>query len=102
VRYPFRDETVFARSAADFGLSKPLLIGEFPSDPRVHPGHHLSPGYTVADYLALARAGGYLGAWPWSFKGTDAFGAVDVTALASALSTAHEPGPVRPRENENS
>ena len=76
VRYQERDETVFGRSAADFGLSKPLLIGECPSDPRAHPEGHLSPAYTLEDYLRLAREGGYLGAWPWSFKGVDAFGAV--------------------------
>lgn len=76
VRYQERDETVFGRSAADFGLSKPLLIGECPSDPRAHPEGHLSPAYTLKDYLRLAREGGYLGAWPWSFKGIDAFGAV--------------------------
>ena len=74
VRYPDRDVRLFGMAAADFGLSKPLLIGECPSDPRAHPEGHLSPAYTLADYLALARDGGYLGAWPWSFKGVDAFG----------------------------
>ena len=74
VRYQDRDDSVFNRTAADFGLSKPLLIGEFPSDPRAHPAGHLSPAYTLEDYLRLARDGGYLGAWPWSFKGVDAFG----------------------------
>ena len=78
VRYPFRDATVFGRTAADFGLSKPLLIGEFPANPRVHPADHVSPAYTVDDYLTLARDGGYMGAWPWSFKGTDGFGPVDL------------------------
>jgi hypothetical protein len=81
VRYPLRDDTVFGRTAADFKLSKPLLIGECPSRPHVHPASHLSPAYTLADYLALARDGGYLGVWPWSFKGTDAFGAVDLEAI---------------------
>ena len=74
VRYPDRDVSLFEKTAADFGLSKPLLIGEFPSNPRLHPAEHLSPAYTLEDYLRLARDGGYLGAWPWSFKGTDAFG----------------------------
>ena len=74
VRYQDRDESVFGRTAADFGLTKPLLIGEFPSDPRAHPKGHLSPAYTLDDYLQLAREGGYMGAWPWSFKGVDAFG----------------------------
>ena len=75
VRYQDRDVSLFGMTAADFGLSKPLLIGECPSDPRAHPEGHLSPAYTLDDYLNLARDGGYLGAWPWSFKGVDAFGA---------------------------
>lgn len=75
VRYQDRDVWLFDKTAADFGLTKPLLIGEFPSHPRRHPSGHLSPAYTIADYLQLARDGGYLGAWPWSFKGVDAFGA---------------------------
>jgi hypothetical protein len=74
VRYQDRDVTVFGRTVADFGVSKPLLIGECPSDPRAHPEGHLSPAYTFDDYLRTARDGGYLGAWPWSFKGVDAFG----------------------------
>jgi hypothetical protein len=78
VRYPDRDDSLFGRTAASFGLTKPLLIGECPSDPRRHPEGHLSPAYTLEDYLALARDGGYLGAWPWSFKGVDAFGPVVV------------------------
>jgi hypothetical protein len=40
----------------------------------------------VADYLKLARDGGYLGAWPWSYKGTDAFGAVSLDVMTAALS----------------
>jgi hypothetical protein len=81
VRYPFRDVALFDKAAADFGLTRPLLIGEFPAHPRAHPADHLSPAYTIADYLALADRGGYLGAWPWSFKGTDAFGAVDPSSM---------------------
>jgi hypothetical protein len=81
VRYPGRDDVLFGRTAASFELTKPLLIGECPSHPRRHPDGHLSPAYTLDDYLALARDGGYLGAWPWSFKGVDAFGsAVDATS----------------------
>jgi len=76
VRYQDRDVTVFGRTAASFGLSKPLLIGEHPASPRQHPADHLPPAYWVEDYQMLAREGGYLGAWPWSFKGVDAFGAV--------------------------
>ncbi len=75
VRYQDRDVLVFGRTAASFGLSKPLLIGEHPASPRQHPDDHLPPAYWPDDYLALARDGGYLGAWPWSFKGVDPFGA---------------------------
>jgi hypothetical protein len=75
VRYPTRDDLLFWRTAASFGLTKPLLIGECPSHPRVHPASHLSPAFTFEDYLKLARDGGYMGVWPWSFKGVDAFGA---------------------------
>lgn len=81
VRYPERDDALFGRTAASFGLTKPLLIGEHPSNPRVHPDDHLSPAYTLDDYLALARDGGYLGAWPWSFAGGGAFGDVDRDAM---------------------
>ena len=79
VRYQDRDVSVFQQRAADFHLTKPLLIGECPSHPRRHPRHHLSPAYTLDDYLRVASEGGYLGAWPWSFKGVDAFGPVQLS-----------------------
>jgi hypothetical protein len=79
VRYQHRDASLFGRTAASFGVSKPILIGEHPASPRQHPAGHLPPAYRVADYQALAREAGYLGAWPWSFKGIDAFGAVPGT-----------------------
>jgi hypothetical protein len=82
VRYQDRDVSVFEMHASDFALSKPLLIGECPSDPRAHPPGHLSPAYTFDDYLLHARDGGYLGVWPWCFKGVDAFGA-SMHALAA-------------------
>ena len=81
VRYQDRDVLVFGRTAASFGLSKPLLIGEHPASPRQHPADHLPPAYWPEDYRALARDGGYLGAWPWSFKGVDAFGGLPWPSL---------------------
>jgi hypothetical protein len=83
VRHASREDAVFGTPVRDLNVRRPILIGEFPSDPRIHPAGHLSPAYTMADYLAMAKRGGYLGAWPWSFKGTDAFGAVDLTQLRS-------------------
>ncbi|HJU41912.1 MAG TPA: hypothetical protein VJ691_03825 [Vicinamibacterales bacterium] len=67
-RRRFRQARVFRRPAADFGVSKPILIGEFAAG-------------SIADCIVLARDGGYLGAWPWSYKGTDAVGAVDLNSL---------------------
>ena len=81
VRFPRRDASLFDTPLEALGVSKPVLIGEFPADPRLQPPAHLSPAYRVADYLRLAREGGYLGAWPWSYQGTDAFGRVDLAAL---------------------
>lgn len=81
VRYPGRNDGVIGKTVAELNVRRPVLIGEFPSNPRRHPDNHLSPAYSVDDYLAAAIAGGYLGAWPWSFKGTDAFGAVDLGAM---------------------
>lgn len=81
VRYQERDLSVFEMTAADFGLSKPILIGECPWHPRAHPAGHVSPARTLSDYLDRARDAGYLGAWPRSLKGVDAFGAVDLAML---------------------
>ena len=99
VRYPGRDDSLFGRTAASFGLSKPLLIGEFPSHPRLHPAGHLSPAYTLEDYLRFAREGGYLGAWPWSFKGVDAFGGVELPVGLNRAEPPHQ-SEHDPRETE--
>ena len=84
VRHPDREAPLIGTRVEELGVSRPVLIGEFPSDPRQHPEAHLSPAYTLGDYLRLAREGGYLGAWPWSFQGTDAFGRVDLAAMCGA------------------
>ena len=84
-RRPERDESVIGRRADALGVSKPVLIGEFPANgDRQHPIDHHPPPFYLEDYLALAREGGYLGAWPWSFKGVDACGAVDLRAVRGA------------------
>lgn len=87
VRYPSPDVDLMGTPVADLEVRRPVLIGEFPADPRMRPAHHLSPAYSMGDYFAFARRGGYLGAWPWSFKGTDPFGAVDLTRLRSSWSS---------------
>jgi hypothetical protein len=70
--HPDRDRSIVGRPASALGLSKPVLIGEFPAS-------------SLADYLNLARDGGYAGAWPWSFKGVDEIGAVDAAAMQAWL-----------------
>ena len=75
VRHPRRDRSLIGHASADLGVSKPVLIGEFPANgDRQHPDDHHPPAFSASDYFDLARDGGYMGAWPWSFKGHDAFG----------------------------
>lgn len=77
VRHPGRDRSLIGKPAADLGVSKPVLIGEFPANgDRQHPEDHHPPPFSASDYFDLARDGGYLGAWPWSFMGHDDFGGV--------------------------
>lgn len=60
---PERDDGVLGRPASALRLTRPVLLGEFPSA-------------AAAQYLGFALAAGYRGAWPWSFSGTDAYGRV--------------------------
>jgi len=58
------------------------LIGEHPANgQQIHPPDHHPPDFSLEDYVRLAREGGYLGAWPWSFKGVDGFGAVSADQM---------------------
>ncbi len=87
VRHPHRDQTLIDRTCASLGVSKPVLIGECPGNAdRQHPADHAPPPFSLEDYLTLAREGGYLGAWPWSFKGVDDFGSVDAEIFRDWLS----------------
>jgi hypothetical protein len=72
---PSRDTDVFGMPAASLGVTKPIVLGEFPGNGRRrHPPGASPPATTLDEYLEFAVAGGYLGAWPWSFSGTDAYG----------------------------
>ena len=86
--HPRRDRNLIGHASRNLELSKPVLIGEFPGNgDRVHPPGHQPPPYALADYLGTARDGDYLGAWPWSFKGVDGFGAIDLSEMKEALTT---------------
>jgi len=49
----------------------------------------------MAEVLDAAVRGGYAGAWPWSFSGTDAYGRLPVDALRAFA--ARYPHLVNPR-----
>ena len=88
VRHPGRDRDIVDLPCRDLGLWKRVLIGECPATGgREHPPTHTPAPYSLADYLAMARTGGYLGVWPWSFKGVDGFGAVDPEEYREALAS---------------
>jgi hypothetical protein len=73
--HPDRDADIFGRPASALGVRKPVVLGEFPGDgARRHPAGVSHPERTLAEYLEFAVAGGYAGAWPWSFSGTDDYG----------------------------
>jgi hypothetical protein len=77
IRWPSRDADVFGMPAHALGVRRPVILGEFPADgPHRHPEGAHPPETTLDEYLAFGVTGGYLGAWPWSFSGTDAYGPV--------------------------
>lgn len=76
------DVDVFGRHVSELGVRRPVLLGEFPGDgPRQHPCAARPPATTLDEYLAFALDAGYVGAWPWSFSGTDAYGRVPAPPL---------------------
>jgi hypothetical protein len=75
LKHPERDVDVFGMSAASLGLSRPIILGEYPANgSEQHPEEASPPARTMDDYLEFALSAGYAGAWPWSFSGTDAYG----------------------------
>ena len=81
-RKPGRDLDPTAPAAASLGFGRPVLLGEFPGDPAVHHPADASPVAQDAEsVLEAALHGGYAGAWPWSFSGTDDYGRLPVERL---------------------
>jgi hypothetical protein len=77
VNHPARDTDVYGVPASSLGVRKPVVLGEFPGDGlRQHPAGASPPPTTLDEYLEFALSGGYLGAWPWSFSGTDGYGRI--------------------------
>jgi hypothetical protein len=74
-RHLYRDTDVFGMPASTLGVRRGVILGEFPGDgPGQHPEGASPPDTTLEQYLEFAVSGGYLGAWPWSFSGTDGYG----------------------------
>jgi hypothetical protein len=74
-RYPERDDDLFGMKATSLGVRRGVILGEFPGNgPEQHPANASPPATTLEEYLEFAVNSGYLGAWPWSFSGTDAYG----------------------------
>jgi hypothetical protein len=74
-RHPERDADVFGRPVSTLGVRTRVVLGEFPGNgAQQHPPGMSPPDTTLAQYLEFALEGGYSGAWPWSFSGTDDYG----------------------------
>ena len=76
-KHPGRDLDLYGLAPSALGVSRPVILGEFPGDaPRQHPPGASPPATTAEQYLEFALERGYAGAWPWSFSGTDGYGRV--------------------------
>ena len=96
VRRPDRDDDLFGIPAEALGFRRAVILGEFPGNgPVQHPPGASPPAITLGEYLEFAVQGGYAGAWPWSFSGTDAYGRLPPEPLR-AFGRAH-PDLVNPR-----
>jgi hypothetical protein len=89
VRLMAKDVDVFGTPARALVGDRPLVLGEFPGNgPQCHPPHCAPPPTTLGEYLEFALQGGYAGAWPWSFSGTDDYGPLPEAPLL-AFARAH-------------
>jgi hypothetical protein len=96
VRHPGRDLDPLTTAAPDLGFSLPVLLGEFPGNPSAqHPPDASPLAQPIDQVLEAAVAGGYVGAWPWSFSGTDGYGRLPLGPL-HAFAVRH-PELVNPR-----
>ena len=81
-RHPDREPDLFGKHAASLDVRRPVLLAEFPGNaPERHPEGASPPPTTLEQYLEFALRGGYAGAWPWSFSGTDAYGRLPMEPL---------------------
>jgi hypothetical protein len=78
----FAEADIFGTPVWSLGVSRAVILGEFPGNaPEQHPKGASPPDTTLYDYLEFAVSNGYAGAWPWSFSGTDPYGRLPVEPL---------------------
>jgi hypothetical protein len=80
---PEREADLFEKPASALDVRRRVIIGEF------------SSSHALDQYLESALRAGYLGAWPWSFSGTDSYGRVPREPLERFA--ARHPDLVNPR-----
>jgi hypothetical protein len=85
---PAHDFDLLTTSAVALGLTRPLVIGECAGRGDGADTERGRPALDVRAIAATARRQGYLGAWPWSWRGVDAQGAVAPAALAGIAADA--------------
>ena len=82
MRHRERETDVFGTPASGLGVHRNIILGAFPGGGHSKPPEGItSPPHTLDEYLEFAVGGGYVGAWPWSFSGTDAYGRLSVEPL---------------------
>jgi hypothetical protein len=90
------DADPLARPASSLRVSRPVVLGEFPGGgPESDSPGASPPGAALDESLERALSGGYAGAWPWSFSGTDAYGRLPEAPLRRFA--ARHPELVNPR-----
>ena len=95
-KHPARDVDLYGLPPSGLGVSRGVLIGEFPGGaPSQTPPGASPPPTTLEQYLEFALERGYAGAWPWSFSGTDGYGRVPREPLLQFAR--RHPGLVNPR-----
>jgi hypothetical protein len=81
-RHPARDAELFGTDARRLGVRRDVILGEFPGNGvEQHPPGASPPSIDLRAYLEFAVDCGYMGAWPWSFSGTDDYGRLPAEPL---------------------
>jgi hypothetical protein len=81
---PRHDFDLLQTSVAALGLSRPIVVGECSARGDAPDPARGRPALSLADLAAAARARGFAGIWPWSWRAADAHGGLDVADLATA------------------